>query len=597
MGRPGARKFRGGKSRRVEFVSEPLPATPAQDSHSGGWSSSVDRKQVNDYLPLPTSDLPPSPPTKTPPVPSSAPGTTVSSSSSPPDRGWSDGSLQAARLSESGRKLRASRQRGRGKKVRFAPHVASADVPSDVVCTLAATHCIIAGSVGVDTYRYRPLRIALDTGAGFNIIRRAALPYGWEACIDEQAQAPSLCDANGNPLQLGEVVWLHLRLGDATYRVNFIIADRLAVDVLVGTSFLNKHVLAIQCAKQRVRLRGETIPILGQNRERGVPRAQKGTAGEDEEDDVVNRKPTAPPPRDTNSGDRQTDRIRLAKGVVLEPYTQKSVCVSTKASGLVFIEPRARVQQRYQVRVANSLAEVEKDRPFQILLSNFSATERRLPKGMVVASAATNPLALVSFGGEIGRRIASCLNIVTDDVPDQPSRKNLVDSSLADATESDSVDWRSQVDLSHLTNEDLKQDIYRMMSCHESMWGGRLGEISVTSHNIDLVAGTRPIMQHPYRSGLRNREVIAEHVRKQLEAGVIEPAISEWASPVVLAAKKDGTLRFCVDFRRLNAVTIPDSYPLPRMDDCLDSLGNANVYHPGCEQRLLANSDCHRGPR
>ena len=63
-----------------------------------------------------------------------------------------------------------------------------------------------------------------------------------------------------------------------------------------------------------------------------------------------------------------------------------------------------------------------------------------------------------------------------------------------------------------------------------------------------------------------------------LDAGVIEPATSEWASPIVFVPKKDGSLRFCVDYRKPNAKTIPDEYPLPRVDDCLDSLGDAEIF-------------------
>lgn len=63
-----------------------------------------------------------------------------------------------------------------------------------------------------------------------------------------------------------------------------------------------------------------------------------------------------------------------------------------------------------------------------------------------------------------------------------------------------------------------------------------------------------------------------------LDKEVIEPSPSEWASPVVFARKKDGTMRFCVDYRRLNAMTVPESYPIPRMDECLDSLGEAEIF-------------------
>ncbi len=60
-----------------------------------------------------------------------------------------------------------------------------------------------------------------------------------------------------------------------------------------------------------------------------------------------------------------------------------------------------------------------------------------------------------------------------------------------------------------------------------------------------------------------------------LKHDIAEPSCSSWASPCLLVPKSDGTMRFCTDFRKVNSVTKPDSFPLPRMDDCIDQVGPA----------------------
>ena len=60
-----------------------------------------------------------------------------------------------------------------------------------------------------------------------------------------------------------------------------------------------------------------------------------------------------------------------------------------------------------------------------------------------------------------------------------------------------------------------------------------------------------------------------------LGQGIIEPSVSEWAAPIVPIIKKDGSLRLCVDYRRLNAISQNNVYPMPRIDDLIDQLGQA----------------------
>ena len=110
------------------------------------------------------------------------------------------------------------------------------------------------------------------------------------------------------------------------------------------------------------------------------------------------------------------------------------------------------------------------------------------------------------------------------------------------------------------------------------MWDGKLGEIKITEHRIYLVSDARPFAQPPYRAGPKARQIEQQHVDKMFREGVIEPAQSVWASPVVLEPNSDGSLRFCVDYGQLNAIRIRDSYPLPRMDESIDSLAEPSVF-------------------
>jgi hypothetical protein len=108
------------------------------------------------------------------------------------------------------------------------------------------------------------------------------------------------------------------------------------------------------------------------------------------------------------------------------------------------------------------------------------------------------------------------------------------------------------------------------------MWDGRLGQIDSVSHRVKTTGG--PIFQQPYRAGPFARIAEQTEVNRMLAEDIIEPATSEWLSPVVLIPKRDGGMRFCVDYRKLNNLTERDVYPLSRLDECIDSIGDAVVF-------------------
>ncbi|KAL5471615.1 hypothetical protein EMCRGX_G029750 [Ephydatia muelleri] len=104
-----------------------------------------------------------------------------------------------------------------------------------------------------------------------------------------------------------------------------------------------------------------------------------------------------------------------------------------------------------------------------------------------------------------------------------------------------------------------------------------LGKTSMVFHTIDT-GDSVPVRQAARRLPYSQRNEVREILEDMLGREIIEPSKSAWSSPVVLVKKKDGSTRFCVDFRKLNGVTRKDAQPLPRIDDTLDTLGQACLF-------------------
>ena len=98
-----------------------------------------------------------------------------------------------------------------------------------------------------------------------------------------------------------------------------------------------------------------------------------------------------------------------------------------------------------------------------------------------------------------------------------------------------------------------------------------LGRTDVVTHGID-VSNAEPFRQRPRRLPFAQRENAASQIDSMLKQDVIERSNSPWASPIVLVKKKDGSLRFCIDYRKLNSITKKDSFSVSRIDDKLDAL-------------------------
>lgn len=136
--------------------------------------------------------------------------------------------------------------------------------------------------------------------------------------------------------------------------------------------------------------------------------------------------------------------------------------------------------------------------------------------------------------------------------------EQLIDSSLS-STQQSSVLWTLQRHLKSFAADPKKP--------------------STTSvfHPIDTGTAS-PLKQRPYRVPPSTATLIEEEVKNMLQNGIIRPSNSPWSSPVILVTKKDGSIRFCIDYRRLNQITTADAFPMPIAEDLFDRIGRSSYF-------------------
>lgn len=129
---------------------------------------------------------------------------------------------------------------------------------------------------------------------------------------------------------------------------------------------------------------------------------------------------------------------------------------------------------------------------------------------------------------------------------------------------------------SHLCHLSANQrdDIVSLIQSFLGLFSDVPTQTNVIQHDID-VGEHLPIKQHAYRVNPVKRKIIESEVKYLLDNDFAVPSRSAWSSPCLLVPKPDGTHRFCTDYRKVNAITKPDSFPLPLMEDCVDNVGSA----------------------
>ena len=144
-----------------------------------------------------------------------------------------------------------------------------------------------------------------------------------------------------------------------------------------------------------------------------------------------------------------------------------------------------------------------------------------------------------------------------------------------------SNDIREQIDklTSHTQNPNQRQRLENILWKYGKLFDLRAPSIIKATVQHAIETGNHPTVHTPpYRVSYKDEQIQRQEIEKLLKQNIIEESTSPWSSPIVLVRKKDGSVRFCIDFRKLNNITIKDAFPIPRIDDIFDYLSQAEYY-------------------
>lgn len=392
------------------------------------------------------------------------------------------------------------------------------------------------------------LHAIVDTGASASFV-------AWETVQKRQIAWDQLRSpkevrvADGRNLRITKVAWCDMVIGGRTYTTQFYVALNLGADeVLLGYDFLEYTNGGILAGAKKLLLDGGEVevPIVGR-------------------------------------GTKTTARVLTCRRIVIGPRSEDSVPVKYEGVSMggtfkqYLVEPQLRLPRGLLVPhmvVAGS------GLPDELFVMNLHSTPLVVEPDLVLAR--MDP-AEDAPDDETGRDDPQTHCRITE--IQRPTGEGR-DASPMDAEvhvgrhernldpfESLDKELEQMVDLRHLP--EARRDALMKLLCryrHVFLCKGQaLGRTQMAELDIDT-GNARPVKVPPRRMPQVHKRVVETELQKMQDEGIIRPSTSPWSSPVVLVTKKNGDVRFCVDYRGVNAVTKGDSYPLPRIDETLEYL-------------------------
>ena len=367
--------------------------------------------------------------------------------------------------------------------------------------------------------------LLLDTGCSHSV-----MPWSLYTALTEDSQlgwtesTTTGCLADGSSITIQGVASVTFRIGNTTFIHEFQIAD-IDGKILLGMDFFRRHRCTIDVHRYSITIGEQTLQCCDAN---GFPL-------------VIN--------------------VQSKRSVIVPPQSEKHIegwlTRFRRGSTEGIVEPRHSI---IGLMIATSLH--KPDGP-DICLRVLNATDEEI---------------MINEGTLIGQYIP--VDEVETSLPSssQPVFRRLDVVSEADFPSHLSThleEWSQDlgVDEKDLLKKLLinNQDIF-------SRHNFDVGKTTLTKHEIPVEKDTKPIKLNPYRQSPEQEKEIERQLKQMIEAGLVEQGRGAWSFPVVLARKKNGDWRFCIDYRKLNHVTCKDAYPIPRIDESLDALGGSKWF-------------------
>ena len=357
------------------------------------------------------------------------------------------------------------------------------------------------------------LRALIDTGAEVSLMKRST----YESLRNKgwlQKKRVNLQSVSGNLLTVHGYAEIPFKIGGVRMTHGFYIVKDMNRSVIMGRDWMKNYGVRIYFDLKKLRVKGTFVDL--------------------EEDIHI------------------ASLLRLKRSVVLKPHTVSMVHAGLKNTtyfekGQIFqIAPSTKgvLSREEGIVLGDAIVKMSKNRQVPLMIANNTNKTMHISRGRVVG--------------------------LVERIPEE----NIVDFELKHEKDQQFSD---KLEANLTCPPEHKDRIERLVKKNNDIFAFSDAELTETpTLSMDIDTGdSPPVRMRAYRTPLKNREIVEKAVNEMLQANIIKRSQSEWSSPIVIVGKKDGSMRFCCDYRALNAITRPISYPLPIIDDLLAQLDKA----------------------